>query len=100
MFTSALVVCLIPFGGWHVYLLASGQSTLETVLQSGRTRALPGMMKIRGIYDRGWKENIGMAFGSFKVWTWFLPNFFKPVGDGMSFPSVFLDFIREHQQKF
>jgi hypothetical protein len=43
MFNSALVVVLIPFGGWHVYLLATGQSTLETVIQSERTGELPGM---------------------------------------------------------
>lgn len=76
--------------GWHVYLVLSGQTTIEFYGNRSQARKMRhrGAMFINP-YDYGRTENFRHIFGKGRFWfSWMLPSWRKPPGDGMRFPKT------------
>jgi len=86
--TLSVLFALSLFITWHVYLVATNQTTIE--FYSNRMDAAD--MRKRGErwanpYSVGMRANFEQVFGmSRNVFVWLLPNRQRPPGDGMEFP--------------
>jgi palmitoyltransferase len=71
---------------WHLYLVLSGQSTVEFYHNSQRARmARAAGETYRNEYDLGSARNWRMFFGGGGHWlAWALP-FTRPTGDGLKY---------------
>jgi len=71
---------------WHLYLVVSGQTTIEFYFNRFRQR----QAKLRGEhweneYDLGYWKNFQMFFGTGRYWfSWLLPSAKPPPGDGVT----------------
>lgn len=76
---------------WHVYLVLSAQTTIEFYFnrsKASRMRKLHGQVWVNE-YDLGRRRNFQEIFGKGKYWFSFaLPSWRKPVGDGVTFPTI------------
>lgn len=85
----SVLFALSLFVGWHAYLCATNQTTIE--FYSNRFDAYDA--KERGErwsnpYDLGWRANLEQVFGMNRhVFAWLLPSLRLPPGDGMQFPT-------------
>lgn len=88
-----LAVVLAFFSSWHLYLLASGQTTLELENNHQRKARVRRRGAVaRNVFDRGsWQKNFEVAFGSCSVWSWLFSLFHRLPSDGLSFDSVYTD---------
>jgi len=73
---------------WHLYLIVSGQTTIEFYFNRYRIR----QSRLKGEvwsneYDLGWIQNFKIFFHPGRFWwiTWLLPSVQAPMGDGIAF---------------
>jgi len=73
--------------GWHVYLVLTGQTTIE--FYYNRTRAKQARMRgevYNNEYDLGTLKNFQIFFGNSRFWfSWLLPSTRPAPGDGIVF---------------
>jgi len=90
--TLCFIICIaVGFAvsalfAWHVYLVSSNQTSIEYL----GNRVSASRMQHRGLvfrnpYDLGWKRNWEAVFGSGPWYTWLLPKYALPPGDGRTF---------------
>jgi palmitoyltransferase len=92
MFTFVLTISILfalsLFIGWHVYLIATNQTTIEFYgnRMDAKEARIAGEVWANP-YSVGLRENFEQVFGATRSWgAWLLPNRRKPPGDGMEFP--------------
>jgi hypothetical protein len=90
--TLCFIICIaVGFAvsalfAWHVYLVSSNQTSIEYL----GNRVSASRMQHRGLvfrnpYDLGWKRNWEAVFGTGPWYTWLLPKYSLPPGDGRTF---------------
>ncbi len=92
LFTFVLVVSILfalcLFIGWHVYLIATNQTTIEFYLN--RLDARDAMAHGEGCanpWSLGLRRNFEQVFGPTRnVCAWIMPSRRPPPGDGMNYP--------------
>ena len=86
--TLSVLVALVLFIGWHGYLVATNQTTIE--FYSNRMDASDARKRGErwaNPYSVGMRANFEQVFGmSRNVYSWLLPSRKPPPGDGMEFP--------------
>ncbi|KAJ2852127.1 palmitoyltransferase for Vac8p [Coemansia brasiliensis] len=84
MLAGSFSVCLIGFGGFHVYLLLNNITTIESY-ESNKFRYAQGSSA--NLFDLGCKRNFQQVFGN--SWPhWFVPTR-TSLGDGVKYPINF-----------
>eukprot|EP00741_Cyanophora_paradoxa_P023286 tig00000254_g22493.t1 len=75
---------------WHMYLLSTGQTTIEFYSNRERAAAARRRGEAGGNeYDLGCRLNLRDAFGAGRFpWSWLMPSLGPPPGDGHSFPTL------------
>ncbi|KAJ2357028.1 Palmitoyltransferase zdhhc15 [Coemansia erecta] len=84
MLAAAFFVCLLCFGGFHVYLMLTNQTTIETY---GANTFRHTLSKDVNLFSLGWRRNFTQVFGH-KWPLWFVPVF-TSAGDGIRYPVDF-----------
>lgn len=95
--TLTFIICLsvgIAVAGllaWHLYLVSSNQTSIEYM--GNRTAAAAGRNGLRGSvfrnkYDLGLRRNWESVFGAGPWYTWLLPRYRLPPGDGVTFDTL------------
>jgi len=89
MLSLSVLFALSLFVGWHTYLVATNQTTIE--FYSNRLDAMEARQAgevWRNPYSLGVRANFEQVFGlSRRSFSWLLPSFKAPPGDGMEFPT-------------
>ena len=85
----AVLFALTLFIGWHSYLAATNQTTIE--FYSNRMEALDARKRGErwvNPWSMGIRRNLEQVFGlSRNVLSWLVPSRKPPPGDGMNFPT-------------
>jgi len=91
IFTFVLTISVFLAVGfmlaWHMYLVLTGQTTIEFYFNKYRQR----QAKLRGDhfdneFDLGYRKNFQMFFGTGRYWfSWLLPSTKPPPGDGVTY---------------
>jgi len=73
---------------WHLYLVASNQTSIEYLSNS----SAKGRLKLRGLifrnpYDMGWRRNVAAVFGPAPWYVHMFPGFVRAGGDGHTFET-------------
>ena len=98
-FALAIAVGLAISGlfGWHVYLVATCQTSIEWYDNSSSAKR----MRLRGRvfhsrWDLGWARNVEEVFGTRSLWAWHLPRLRAPyaLAEGVAFPTRSFPFDR------
>lgn len=88
--TISIFVALTFMLGWQIFLVASGQTTVEFYFNRFRKKesALMGEVFVNE-YDLGWRKNVDLFFGYHgQWWRILLPALSPPPGDGINFPKI------------
>ena len=89
MLSLSVLFALTLFILWHTYLVATNQTTIE--FYSNRLDMMDARQAgevWRNPYSLGVRGNFEQVFGlSRHVFSWLLPSFKTPPGDGMEFPT-------------
>jgi len=93
----AVMIAISFLLGWHVYLVASGQSTIE--YHANKQRARHSKFH-KGVYfndyDLGVTRNFELIFGKTTYpFQWLMPSLRQPPGDGMTWPTCKTAFMDE-----
>jgi len=83
--TLSVMLALSMLLGWHIYLVLTGQTTIEFYYNKNRARhaRMKGEMYINE-YDLGNGKNFQIFFGPGRFWfSWLLPSVKPPPGDGL-----------------
>jgi len=88
----AIGIALCILGGFHAFLVATNQTTIE--FQMNWTMVADAKLNgdiFRNPYDVGRSNNFQEVFGKspFFTFTWMLPTFEHIGGDGMSYPNLY-----------
>jgi palmitoyltransferase len=97
VFTFAICVtvflCITGLLGWHVFLILTGQTTIEfydNMVKSRKAR-ISGEVYVSE-YDCGRQRNFQEVFGPSRFFfSFLLPSTTRPISDGISYPSRFDD---------
>lgn len=75
--------------GWHSFLIARGQSTIEYYEANNKKRIAKSTKGVYfNDYDLGFTRNFQQVFGNNKYpLQWLMPSFKKPKGDGIIWPT-------------
>mmetsp|Transcript_32204 Transcript_32204/g.82061 ORF Transcript_32204/g.82061 Transcript_32204/m.82061 type:complete len:118 (+) Transcript_32204:98-451(+) len=89
MLSLSVLLALSLFVGWHAYLVATNQTTIE--FYANRLDAMEARQAgevWRNPYTLGMRANFEQVFGlSRHRFSWLLPSLKAPPGDGMEFPT-------------
>jgi len=81
----SVMLALSMLLGWHIYLVLTGQTTIEFYYNKNRDRQarLKGEVYINE-YDLGSLKNFQIFFGAGRFWfSWLMPSIKPPPGDGI-----------------
>lgn len=90
---GAVSISLVILLGWHVYLVLTGQTTID--VYQNRERAAEARrrgQKFVNAFDLGFKRNWQECFDVHGRWwwlTWMLPPIKPKLGDGVIHPTIY-----------
>jgi len=92
MLSACIMLALLGLGGFHAWLVASNQTTIEFHTNMGQKESAKRKgTHWRNPYDLGACKNFEQVFGPnrFLRFIWMMPYVARrPAGDGMSFPRI------------
>tara|TARA_B100000524_G_scaffold285441_1_gene160810 strand:+ start:152 stop:625 length:474 start_codon:yes stop_codon:yes gene_type:complete len=82
----SVLLALAVFIGWHAYLVATNQTTIEFYInRCDAADARRAGHKWANPFDVGCRGNLEQVFGRSRV-SWLLPSRRRPPGDGIQWP--------------
>lgn len=88
LLTISILFSLGILLGWHIYLVLTGQTTIEFMYNKLQARdAKRRGVSYRNPFDLGWRKNFLLFFGVRQWWLFALPNRALPPGNGVSYPK-------------
>ncbi|KAJ1897120.1 palmitoyltransferase for Vac8p [Kickxella alabastrina] len=89
--SGPFTLCLMGFGGYHIYLMLVNLTTIESyernTFRLANDQNSTGMSKKVNLFDVGMKKNFVQLFGTH--WTQWLVPTASTMGDGVRFPISF-----------
>ncbi|KAL6044142.1 Palmitoyltransferase [Balamuthia mandrillaris] len=91
--TLAIWVAMCLMLGWHLYLVLTGQTTIEFYYNRFmEAQAKQSGQEFHNPYDLGQRKNWRYFFGQPSIlaghwFSWLMPHLAPPPGDGLSFPT-------------